>query len=250
MEESYRFTKSGAIWVTGFNNAIRATGTVGGEREGGNIPMRERLVFLQKLGQGASGIVYKACDLVTMALVAVKVIPVFDKTKRRQMVHELGAMYDDLIQRGGGEGDGEGEGGGEFEGIVKFYDAFSNVEDCTVGLIVEYMDGGSLEDIVSSGGCDNESVLANIASQCLNGLKCLHERNQLHRDLKPANILINNLGQVKISDFGIARNLDPESDKNLQTGEQQAKTFVGTLTYMSPERIGGGEYSFSSDLWR
>jgi len=258
MEESYRFTRSGTIWVDGFGNGIKTTGTVGAPAGASSssassqpftIPMRDRLVFLQKLGQGASGIVYKALDLVTLTIVAVKTIPVFDKTKRRQMVHELGAMYEGLVARNSSEAS---EGEVQPSGIVSFYDAFSNVEDCTVGLIVEYMDGGSLEDIVTSGGITNESILANIAKQTLVGLQSLHDRNQIHRDLKPANILINNEGEVKISDFGIARNLDKEKDKNKtdgSAGELQAKTFVGTLTYMSPERIGGGDYGMKSDVW-
>jgi len=58
--------------------------------------MRDRVVRLEKLGQGATGSVYKALDLQTLQLVALKVIPIFDRAKRRQMVHELIALYKSL----------------------------------------------------------------------------------------------------------------------------------------------------------
>lgn len=54
-----------------------------------------------------------------------------------------------------------------------------------VSLMIEYMDGGSLQDIVDMGGCDDEPTLANIAVQALKGLLFLHENFQIHRDLKP-----------------------------------------------------------------
>jgi serine/threonine protein kinase len=60
------------------------------------------------------------------------------------------------------------------------------------------MDGGSLQDIVDTGGCDCESVLANISFRVLTGLAFLHARHQIHRDIKPANLLINHLGHVKV----------------------------------------------------
>lgn len=63
----------------------------------------------------------------------------------------------------------------------------SNKEDGIVSLMIEYMDGGSLQDIADQGGCDDEPTLANIAVQALKGLLFLHENFQIHRDLKPGN---------------------------------------------------------------
>ena len=63
----------------------------------------------------------------------------------------------------------------------------------------------------------------------------------VHRDIKPSNLLINHFGAVKISDFGIVKDLDNSMDL--------ATTFVGTLTYMSPERIAGEPYAAPSDIW-
>lgn len=73
------------------------------------------------------------------------------------------------------------------------------------------MDAGSLEDVISLYRVAKirpqieEGVLAKIALQILCGLSYLHGKNQIHRDIKPANILLNSKGEVKLSDFGIAR---------------------------------------------
>lgn len=120
-----------------------------------------------------------------------------------------------------------------------------------VSLMIEYLDGGSLEDIVDQGGCDDEPTLANIAVQALKGLSFLHSCGQIHRDLKPGNFLISHRGEVKVADLGIMKQL------NMQQGGAgrgssllpKTNTFVGTATYMSPERIDGKEYSFPSDVW-
>ena len=59
----------------------------------------------------------------------------------------------------------------------------------------------------------------------------------VHRDIKPHNLLVNRHGDVKISDFGLAT--------TLKDNVNRTKTFVGTLLYMAPERIGGGDYSYA-----
>ena len=73
------------------------------------------------------------------------------------------------------------------------------------------------------------------------GLSYLHSKNQIHRDIKPANILLNSKGEVKLSDFGIARELLEEEDFS--------STVIGTLSYKSPERIISRQYGFKSDIW-
>jgi serine/threonine protein kinase len=84
------------------------------------------------------------------------------------------------------------------------------------------MDGGSLQDIVDTGGCSNEQVLASISCQILGGLVALHSQQQIHRDVKPASLLINHKGRVKISSFGTARSLEDSMSR--------AATFVGCVS--------------------
>ncbi|CAM9174292.1 unnamed protein product [Chrysoparadoxa australica] len=299
-DEGYTITQSGAINLNGFGSEIRETGIVEEGRPGCGVHVRDRLVILSKLGQGATGVVYKAFDLVELRLVALKVVPVFDKTKRTQLIRELKTLYSTLyLNRSKGDG----------SGVVHFFDAFLNKEEGAVCLMVEYMDGGSLQDIVDRGGVSCEETLGMIAYQCLKGLQHIHRCKQIHRDLKPANVLINRQGHVKISDFGIVRRLEeptprPDTDTGSSTNSPEAEaeachsgdgdasslatsseegaekaaassgrstgsgsvgcaadpcpdqlclksanTFVGTLTYMSPERISGLPYSFASDVW-
>ncbi|RLN74181.1 hypothetical protein BBJ28_00019898 [Nothophytophthora sp. Chile5] len=120
--------------------------------------------------------------------------------------------------------------------IVSFYDAFVDRPKNSICMVMEYMSTGSLQDIVLHGGCQNEKVLARLASGVVHGLAHIHKKRMVHRDIKPHNLLTNRQGEVKISDFGLARTLNDTST--------QTKTFVGTLLYMAPERIGGGDYSY------
>lgn len=98
-DQSYTLTQSGTIFVNGFGEGIGKNGLAVGSRYQTKLPMRERLVFLCQLGQGASSTVYKALDLTELRLVAVKMIPVFDRTKRRQMVRELNALFQMLRKK-------------------------------------------------------------------------------------------------------------------------------------------------------
>lgn len=227
-------TNEQAVSIRGFRN---------------KLPMSERLIILCKLGQGASSIVYKALDLKDMKLVAVKMIQVFDRDKRHQMISELGGLFH-LLRKNSVRI--SANRGSTFykpdKYIVDFYDAFSNLEDGIVAFIIEYMDGGSLQDIADSGGCNYEPTLATIAIQSLKGLEFLHECSQIHRDLKPGNLLISHRGEVKVADLGIMKQLD--ISKNGKKGSlPTTRSFVGTTTYMSPERIDGQPYSFPSDVW-
>lgn len=83
-------------------------------------------------------------------------------------------------------------------------------------------------------------VLGKIAESVLGGLSYLYEKHRImHRDLKPSNILVNTKGQIKLCDFGVSSELEGSI----------ADTFVGTGTYMAPERIQGSPYTVKSDVW-
>ena len=225
---------------------MKAGGGAGGL--GGQSAM-DSLISLAVLGRGASGVVRKALHVPTLTLVAQKQISVFEVEKRHQMVRELKALYNNLVPLTPAPNNAQPATKTQSQGsipcphIVSMYDAYMDKKEQSVTLVVEYMDGGSLQDIVDTGGCDCEPVLANISARVLAGLAFLHKNKQIHRDIKPANLLINHHGNVKISDLGIVRDLAGE-------GTNAAETFTGTFSYMSPERIGGEKYSFTCDIWR
>ena len=89
-----------------------------------------------------------------------------------------------------------------------------------------------------------ETVIAAITYQVLVGLNCLHTHRKMHRDVKPANILLNSLGYVKLSDFGISR------EENEHGSEPKSNlAYMGTCMYMSPERLLGLAYDNTADIW-
>jgi len=268
-QQSYLFTQSGTIFIDGFQEGIGKGGIM---RHGSSnllkIPMRERLIILCRLGSGASSIVYKALDIASMRLVALKTINLYERSKRRQMVRELNTLFQMLRDKKNEakrrltltpETDMDIKSipmldklpsKSPDDYIVDFFDAFSNLDEGGVALMMEYMDGGSLQDIVDHGGCDDEGVLANIALQALTGLAFLHSCGQLHRDLKPANFLISRKGDVKVADLGLAKDMEKEERETTTNSPMpRTNTFVGTATYMSPERIDGQKYSYPADVW-
>ena len=103
------------------------------------------------------------------------------------------------------------------------------------------MDAGSLQDLINASVPMAECVVVNIGYRILKGLEFIHSRRIIHRDIKPSNLLINRRGDVKISDFGIAR--------KLQGTGALSQTYLGTLMYMAPERINTNEYGKPADIW-
>lgn len=158
---------------------------------------------------------------------AVKTIAVDDRAKREQLLNEIRS----LVQAEG------------CPNLVQWFAGFVSKPKGNVHVVLEFMDRGSLADL--RGRLRGEGVplghLSCIVAQVLGGLGHLHSRRILHRDIKPENVLHNMKGEVKLTDFGIA--------KDLEATLAIASTFIGTATYMAPERCMGEEYSLASDIW-
>ncbi|KAG0645896.1 Dual specificity kinase FUZ7 [Hyphodiscus hymeniophilus] len=184
---------------------------------------REDLEVLKDLGHGNGGTVSKVRHMATGTIMARKVIHVEAKKEmRRRIVRELQIMYDC-----------------NSEYIVNFYGAFLS-DNNDVIMCMEYMDVGSLDRISQHFGPVRVDVLGKIAEATLGGLTYLYIKHHImHRDIKPSNILVNSKGQIKLCDFGVSGELV----------NSVADTFVGTSTYMAPERIQGQKYTVKSDVW-
>lgn len=226
--------------------------------QGAKEDYRYSMVRLQDLGEGASGFVRKAIHLPTMTLIAAKAIPIFDKERSHAVALELRALTENFVplQQLGSDCLRPNQHA-PCPYIVSFYDAYTDEREGVLTFMLEYMDGGSLEQIQ---GCSSESVLAHVSYSVLRALNFLHCRGYLHRDIKPSNILINHLGDVKLADFGIVCRLGGSSDVALPDGasgsgtssegtEPDAHRFVGSCAYMSPERLCGKAYGTSSEVW-
>uniref|UniRef100_A0AAQ4Q3I8 Dual specificity mitogen-activated protein kinase kinase 1 n=1 Tax=Gasterosteus aculeatus aculeatus TaxID=481459 RepID=A0AAQ4Q3I8_GASAC len=108
------------------------------------------------------------------------------------------------------------------------------------GLIMARKDGGSLDQSLKKAGNIPEQILGKVSIAVIKGLAYLREKHKImHRDVKPSNILVNSRGEIKLCDFGVSGQLI----------DSMANSFVGTRSYMSPERLQGTHYSVQSDIW-
>ncbi|KAJ1463199.1 kinase-like domain-containing protein [Pelagophyceae sp. CCMP2097] len=225
--------------------------------------LRCELVALDELGRGAGGCVQRALHAPSGIVVAVKRMCIDDDGRRRQMVLELRALHGlkgptalaARIQHGLFQTVPAGPGapprpnaatGTGCRFVIDFLDTFVDPASNSLCLVLELMNGGSLENVKRAtkrtGACVDERLLARVAFCVLSALAFIHGRRELHRDIKPSNILLNLRGECKVSDYGCHRALDDDTSL--------ASSFVGTLAYMAPERVaGGGSYSYASDVW-
>jgi serine/threonine-protein kinase len=115
----------------------------------------------------------------------------------------------------------------------------------TYFIVMEYVDGKSLADILRTRGRLSAMQSAEIASEVAAALGFAHTNGMIHRDIKPANILVATNGTVKVADFGIARAVNTATQENLT----QAGAVMGTATYFSPEQAQGLAIDARSDLY-
>ncbi|GAB2234110.1 hypothetical protein Droror1_Dr00003347 [Drosera rotundifolia] len=178
------------------------------------------------IGSGASSVVQRALHIPTHRIIALKKINIFEKEKRQQLLTEIRTLCEAPC----------------CQGLVEFYGAFYTADSGQISIALEYMDGGSLADILRFHKRIPEPVLSSMVRKLLHGLSYLHGVQHLvHRDIKPANLLVNLKGEPKITDFGISA--------GLENSMALCATFVGTVTYMSPERIRNETYSYPADVW-
>lgn len=196
---------------------------VGGDRFDFDVSLDE-LVVVGACGKGAGGLVQKVVHVPTGVFLAVKIVQMNVQAEiRKNIIGELRALHSTRCPY-----------------VVAYRGAFFG--DGSVSIVLEYADGGSVGDVTRKLGYIEEPPLREIARQTLLGLEYLHcEKKIVHRDVKPSNVLVNTDGSVKIGDFGVS--------SHLANSVAKCDSWVGTVTYMSPERISGESYAFDSDVW-
>ena len=127
--------------------------------------------------------------------------------------------------------------------IIKFKEVFITVKPIKrLNLIMEYANGGDISQKIKTQmpKSFDEKLLIDWLTQLCHALQYIHNKKIIHRDIKPANIFLNNLGQIKLGDFGVSKNLE---------SMKMASTFIGSIDYLAPEIIDGKNYSFEADIW-
>ncbi len=213
-----------------------------GETSGGNNRadgtgrlLAGRYRVLAQLGRGGMGVVWRAVDEVLGREVAVKEL--------RTYTDADGPELADLRVRM--QREARAAARVRHPGVVAVHDV-AEVDGRPL-IVMELVDGPSLEQVLRERGFLDPVEAARIGAQVMDALAAAHRAGVLHRDVKPGNILLERSGRVVLTDFGIAAMDDPGD--GAATHLTRSGALVGSLDYLAPERAQGADASAASDVW-
>lgn len=126
--------------------------------------------------------------------------------------------------------------------IVQVYDSGADESRHQHFIVMEYVEGTPLSDMLRGGRKLEPARAVAIAADACEALECAHRAGVIHRDVKPANLIVTREGQTKLADFGIAKAAE-------MTRVTQVGSVLGTVAYLSPEQATGGETGPQSDIY-
>jgi len=187
------------------------------------------------IGAGGMGEVYRATDTKLGRGVAVKILP----TEMAQDPDRLARFHREA----------RAVATLNHPNVVTLY----SVEECdgVHFLTMELIEGQPLDRMISASGLPVERIVE-IAGAVAEGLAAAHEKGIVHRDLKPANVMVTAEGRVKVLDFGLAKDVSPETSNDATmtaAGRTQEGIVVGTPAYMSPEQVSGRVLDCRTDIF-
>lgn len=186
----------------------------------------ERYKLADFIGQGGMSLVYRAVDIRTGHSVAVKILKSeYNSDKEFLERFQREAQAASLMSH---------------HNIVNLLDV--GVEGEYRYLVLEYVSGNTLKEIIRQKGCLSTNTAIQITIRILSALQHAHDNGIVHRDIKPQNVLVHSDGHVKVADFGIARMTNA-----LTIGKKD--TVVGSVHYSSPEQATGAVVDSTSDLY-